>query len=79
MSQPKPKSKVTIAHVFKTIIWPRKNLLFFGLLLILISRAAGLVAPWATKPFVDDVLVKGEVDKLPMILVEPEYSPFFCE
>lgn len=69
MSEPKPKSKVTIGHVFKTIIWPRKKLLFLGLILILISRAAGLVAPWATKPFVDDVLVKGHVDELPMILI----------
>lgn len=69
MSIPKAKSKVTIGHVFKTIIWPRKKLLFIGLILILISRAAGLVPPWATKPFVDDVLVKGEMDKLPMILI----------
>ncbi|MGC4022273.1 MAG: ABC transporter ATP-binding protein [Cyclobacteriaceae bacterium] len=63
------KSKVTIGQVFKTIIWPRKKLLFIGLILILISRAAGLVPPWATKPFVDDVLVKGETDKLPTILI----------
>ena len=63
------KTKVTIGHVFKTIIWPRKNLLFVGLILIVISRAAGLVAPWATKPFMDDILVRREMDKLPMILI----------
>jgi ABC-type multidrug transport system fused ATPase/permease subunit len=63
-----PKSKVTIGHVFKTIIWPRKKLLFVGLLLIIISRAAGLVPPWATKPFLDDILVNKELDKLPMLL-----------
>jgi len=63
------KTKVTIGHVFKTIIWPRKNLLFVGLILIVISRAAGLVAPWATKPFMDDILVKRDMDKLPMLLV----------
>src|SRR5258706_5700063 len=62
------KTKVTIGHVFKTIIWPRKNLLFVGLLLIIISRGAGLVAPWATKPFMDDILVKHDMDKLPMLL-----------
>jgi ABC-type multidrug transport system fused ATPase/permease subunit len=63
-----PKSKVTIGHVFKTIIWPRKKLLFVGLILIIISRAAGLVPPWATKPFLDDILVNKELDKLPMLL-----------
>ncbi len=62
------KAKVTIGHVFKTIIWPRKNLLFVGLLLIIVSRAAGLVAPWATKPFMDDILVRKDLDKLPMLL-----------
>lgn len=63
-----PKSKVTIGHVFKTIIWPRKKLLFIGLLLIIISRAAGLVPPCATKPFMDDILVNKQLDKLPMLL-----------
>jgi subfamily B ATP-binding cassette protein MsbA len=62
------KTKVTIGHVFKTIIWPRKNLLFIGLILIVISRGAGLVAPWATKPFMDDILVKHDMAKLPMLL-----------
>jgi ABC-type multidrug transport system fused ATPase/permease subunit len=63
-----PKSKVTIGHVFKTIIWPRKKLLFIGLILIVISRAAGLVPPWATKPFMDDILVNKQLDKLPLLL-----------
>ncbi len=62
------KTKVTIGQVFKTIIWPRKKLLFVGLILIVISRAAGLVPPWATKPFMDDILVKHDLDKLPMLL-----------
>ncbi|MBS1507316.1 MAG: ABC transporter ATP-binding protein [Bacteroidetes bacterium] len=63
------KTKVTIGQVFKTIIWPRRKLLFIGLILIVISRAAGLVPPWATKPFMDDILVKHEMDKLPMLLI----------
>ncbi len=62
------KSRVTIGQVFKTIIWPRKNLLFVGLMLIVISRAAGLVPPWATKPFMDDILVRGDMEKLPLLL-----------
>jgi ABC-type multidrug transport system fused ATPase/permease subunit len=63
------KPKVTLAYVFKTIIWPRKNLLFIGLILIIISRVAGLVPPAATKPFVDDVLVKNDLSMLPQILI----------
>jgi ABC-type multidrug transport system fused ATPase/permease subunit len=63
------KSKVTIGYVFKTIIWPRKNLLFIGLILIVISRVAGLVPPAATKPFADDVLVNKDLSKLPEILL----------
>jgi len=63
------KTKVTIGQVFKTIIWPRKKLLFIGLILIFISRGAGLVAPWATKPFMDDILVKRDMDKMPMLLI----------
>lgn len=69
MSKPKPKSTVTIGYVFKTIIWPRKNLLFIGLILIIISRVAGLVPPAATKPFADDVLVNKDLSKLPAILI----------
>ena len=65
----KPKPKVTIGHVFKTIIWPRRKLLFVGLLLIIISRAAGLVPPWATKPFIDEILVKRDLSQLPQLLI----------
>jgi ABC-type multidrug transport system fused ATPase/permease subunit len=63
------KPRVTLAYVFKTIIWPRKNLLLVGLLLIVISRLAGLVPPAATKPFVDDVLVKKDFQLLPNLLI----------
>lgn len=64
----KSKSKVTLLQVFKTIIWPRRNLLLVGLLLIIISRAAGLVPPWATKPFIDDILVKQDLTAMPSLL-----------
>lgn len=62
------KTKVTLREVFKTIIWPRRKLLLVGLLLILVSRMVGLVPPWATKPFMDDILVNKELDKLPFLL-----------
>ncbi|MDC6470665.1 ABC transporter ATP-binding protein [Flavobacteriales bacterium] len=52
------KNKVTFAKAFKTIIWPRKKLLFIGIFLIIISKAAGLVTPIMMKPFVNNALGK---------------------
>ena len=52
------KSKVTFGKAFKTIIWPRKKLLFVGLFLIIISRTSGLVTPILMKPFVNNALGK---------------------
>ena len=63
------KSKITFSHVFKTIIWPRKKLLFLGLLLIIISRLAGLVLPGSTKFLMDDVIAKGDLQVLKMLLI----------
>lgn len=63
------KSKVTLAQVFKTIIWPRKNILLVGLLLIIVSRLAGLVLPGATQYLMDDVIAKGNIEMLKMILI----------
>lgn len=37
------KQKISLAKVFKTIIWPRKKLVLIGLLLIFISRISGLI------------------------------------
>ena len=52
------KNKVTFGKAFKTIIWPRKKLLFIGVFLIIISKAAGLVTPIMMKPFVNNALGK---------------------
>ena len=64
----KSKSKVTIGHVFKTLIWPRKNILLVGLVLIIISRLSSLVLPGASKYLMDDVIAKGNIEMLKMIL-----------
>jgi ABC-type multidrug transport system fused ATPase/permease subunit len=62
------KNKVTIGHVFKTIVWPRKNLLFVGLILIVISRLASLVLPAASKYLMDEVIAKSDIEKLKILL-----------
>lgn len=52
----KKKSKVNMATAFKTIIWPRRKLVFIGLILIVISRLASLVMPWKLRSLLDDVV-----------------------
>lgn len=63
------KSKVTIGHVFKTIVWPRKNQLLVGLVLIVISRLAGLVLPGASKYLIDDVIPNNNMETLKILLL----------
>ena len=65
----KNKTNVKIGHVFKTIIWPRKKILLLGLLLIIISRLASLVLPGASKFLMDDVIGKGNVEMLKILLI----------
>jgi len=62
------KSKITLREVFKTIIWPRRKLISIGLILIVISRLASLVIPWATKYLIDDVMGNKDLYMLKMIL-----------
>ena len=65
----KKKSRITIGHVFKTIIWPRRKIVFIGLFLIVISRLAGLVLPGATKYLMDDVIAKKDMVMLKYLLI----------
>jgi len=50
------KQKISIAQVFKEFIWPRKGILFVGLILIVISRLASLVLPLKSEELLDDVI-----------------------
>lgn len=63
------KSKVSIGHVFKTIVWPRRKILAIGLLLIIISRLASLVLPGASKYLMDDVIAKGDMEMLKTLVL----------
>lgn len=63
------KSKVTITQVFKQIIWPHRYLVLVGLILIIISRAASLVTPWASKYLMDDVIVNGDIQMLKKLIL----------
>jgi len=59
-----PDKKVSILTAFKTIIWPKRKLVFLGLFLIAISKAASFVAPIASKHLIDDVIVNKDLDML---------------
>ncbi|MDN3493159.1 ABC transporter ATP-binding protein [Winogradskyella bathintestinalis] len=58
------KPKVTIATAFKTIIWPRRNLVFIGLILIVIRSLSGLILPWQSKVLLDGVVPNKDFDGL---------------
>ena len=49
-------SKQSLRYAFKEIIWPRRGLVFLGLILILINRASGLVLPLSIKTLFDDII-----------------------
>ena len=60
----KKKPKVSILKAFKTIIWPKRNLVFIGLILIFFNRVAGLVLPWKSKTLLDDVVPSKDMEQL---------------
>ncbi|WP_273568229.1 ABC transporter ATP-binding protein [Maribacter halichondriae] len=60
--------KVSILTAFKTIIWPRRNLVFIGLVLIVISKAASFVAPLSLKYLMDDIIPNKDIDFLKLLV-----------
>ena len=60
--------KVSILTAFKTIIWPRRKLVFLGLLLIVISKAASFVAPVSLRYFLDDIVPNKNYDLLKVLV-----------
>ncbi|MEP0987406.1 ABC transporter ATP-binding protein [Ekhidna sp.] len=60
---------VTFAWAVRNIIWPRRKTIFIGLLLIIISRPAGLVLPAATKYLLDDAVPNKDFAMLKLIVI----------
>ncbi|WP_339624692.1 ABC transporter ATP-binding protein [uncultured Winogradskyella sp.] len=63
------KPKVTMAMAFKTIIWPRRNLVFLGLLLIIIRSLSGFVLPLQSKVLLDEVVPSKNIDLLYTLII----------
>ena len=62
------EKKVSILTAFKTIIWPRRNLILIGLVLIVISKAASFVAPMSLKYLMDDIIPNKDLDFLKLLV-----------
>ncbi|HQW97537.1 MAG: ABC transporter ATP-binding protein [Flavobacteriales bacterium] len=54
---------------FRQFIWPRRKHVLLGLILIVISRAAGLVLPGSTKYLMDDVVANHDMGMLKILLI----------
>ncbi len=65
----KKKPKVSMITAFKTIIWPRRNLVFIGLVLIIFNRIAGLILPWKSKALLDEVIPSKDMGELYELLI----------
>lgn len=63
-SNDKKKPKVTLKQAFKTIIWPRRNLVFVGFILIIIRSLSGFVLPLQSKVLLDEVVPNKDYTQL---------------
>ena len=68
-SKDKKKGKVSIGKAFKTIIWPRRNLVFIGLILIVIRSLSGLILPWQSKILLDEVVPNQNFEQLKTLII----------
>lgn len=65
----KSHPRVTMLQAFKTIIWPRRNLVFIGLVLIVIRSLSGLVLPWQSKVLLDNVVPNKNYSQLYTLII----------
>ena len=65
----KTKQKVTLKQAFKTIIWPRKNIVFLGLVLIIIRSLSGFVLPLQSKVLLDQVIPNKDFSQLYILIL----------
>jgi len=63
------KPKVTLKQAFKTIIWPRRNLVLLGLLLIVFRSLSGFVLPIQSKVLLDEVVPNNDYNLLSSLIL----------
>ena len=64
----KPELRKVMPEIWK-LVRSRKWLLLLGLVLVAINRVAGLVLPWVSKPFVNQVLTKHQMNRLMPLVI----------
>src|SRR6185503_16884128 len=70
MPEPNPKTKkkgpslATVRREAQELMWKHRRELGIGMVLLLVSRAAGLVLPFSSKVLIDDVIGKHNAAKL---------------
>ena len=69
MKKEKKKNKVTVGQAFKEFIWPRKGIVFLGLILIVISKLASLVLPLKSKELLDEIIPNKDMEALTSMLI----------
>ncbi len=63
------EKNVSLKWAFKNIMWPRRRMLFLGLLLIILSRAASLIIPYTSKTLLDEVVPNKDLALLQTIVI----------
>ncbi|WNJ16132.1 ABC transporter ATP-binding protein [Pontibacter sp. G13] len=66
---PKKSSQSSFQFAFREIIWPRRGMLLGGLVMVAISRAAGLVLPYSNKIIFDEILPNQDLDLLLKLVI----------
>src|SRR5688572_22396928 len=68
--EPPKKKSVSASAAWRearALLWAHRRRLLTGLVLMLVSRLAGLVLPASSKYLIDDVLGQNRTDLLPLI------------
>ena len=68
------KTNVSYKWAFNEFIWPRKKIIFIGIVLILAKSLAGLVLPYASKNLIDDVIPSKDMHALTILLIVVSFS-----
>jgi ABC-type multidrug transport system fused ATPase/permease subunit len=58
-----------MSEVFRTIIWPRRKLLFIGFILIVISRLTGIFPAMAIRQLIDNIVPNKDFDGLIQLIL----------
>ena len=62
------REKVSFKWAFKEFIWPRRKIVFLGLILIVIKSLAGFVLPLQIQKLIDEIVPNGNMKGLYILL-----------